>query len=54
MVRIMVGTLLDMGAKRLPEDAIRNALASGDRSLAGATAPAKGLRLEKVFYGEER
>lgn len=54
MVRIMVGTLLDMGASRLPADAIPKALASGDRSLAGATAPAKGLRLEKVFYGEER
>ena len=54
MVRIMVGTLLDMGAGRLPADAISKALESGDRDLAGATAPAKGLRLEKVFYGEER
>lgn len=54
MVRIMVGTLLDMGAGRLPADAICKALASGNRELAGATAPAKGLRLEKVFYGEER
>jgi len=54
MVRIMVGTLLDMGAGRLPADAIRAALESGNRDLAGATAPAKGLCLEKVFYGEER
>ncbi len=54
MVRIMVGTLLDMGAERLPADAIQKALDSGDRSFAGATAPAKGLRLEKVFYGEGR
>ena len=54
MVRIMVGTLLDMGAQRLPADAIVKALESGQRELAGATAPAKGLRLEKVFYGEEQ
>ncbi len=54
MVRIMVGTLLDMAAERLPADAIRRALSGRDRSFAGATAPAKGLRLEKVFYGEER
>lgn len=53
MVRIMVGTLLDMAAGRLPADTIGKALSSGDRSFAGATAPAKGLCLEKVFYGEE-
>lgn len=53
MVRIMVGTLLDMAAGRLPEDAILTALEKKDRSFAGATAPAKGLRLEEVFYGEE-
>jgi tRNA pseudouridine38-40 synthase len=52
MVRIMVGTLLDMGAGRLPADAVRTALETKDRSAAGATAPAKGLRLERVFYEE--
>lgn len=52
MVRIMVGTLMDMAAGRLPEDAILTALEKKDRALAGATAPAKGLRLEKVFYEE--
>ena len=50
MVRIMVGTLLDMAAGRLPQDAIKTALEKKDRSFAGATAPAKGLRLEKVLY----
>ncbi len=50
MVRIMVGTLLDMAAGRLPEDAIKIALNEKDRAFAGVTAPAKGLRLEKVLY----
>lgn len=52
MVRIMVGTLLDMAAGRLPTDAILMALDKKERGFAGATAPAKGLRLEKVFYEE--
>ncbi len=50
MVRIMVGTLLDIAADRLSEDALDEALQSGDRSCAGATAPAKGLFLEQVYY----
>lgn len=50
MVRIMVGTLLDIAAGRLPQDAIVTALEKQDRCFAGATAPAKGLRLEKVLY----
>lgn len=53
MVRIMVGTLLDIAGGKLTADTIPKALASGNRTLAGATAPAKGLVLEKVFYGEE-
>ncbi len=52
MVRIMVGTLLDMAAGRLPVTAIETALHSGKRESAGTTAPAKGLRLEKVLYEE--
>lgn len=50
MVRIMVGTLVDIGLERLPEDTVRRALQSGDRLDAGQTAPAKGLTLEEVFY----
>ena len=45
MVRIIAGTLLDVGAgKILPED-IPDLIASCDRSRAGNTAPAKGLTL---------
>ena len=50
MVRIMVGTLLDMDAGRIPWDALPAILLSRDRDRAGATAPACGLILEKVFY----
>ena len=53
MVRIMVGTLLDIAAGRFPADTVTAALRTGDRTLAGATAPAKGLFLKEVFYEKE-
>lgn len=52
MIRIMTGTLLEVGAgKRRPEE-IAGILASGDRKNAGETVPAKGLTLLWVSYGE--
>ena len=50
MVRIMVGTLLEMAAGRLPSDSIPTILGGRDRTAAGPTAPAQGLCLERVFY----
>ena len=50
MVRIMVGTMLDIHAGTLPGEAIRNAFSAPDRSLTGATAPAHGLTLFRVVY----
>lgn len=50
MVRILAGTLLEIGQGRRPTAAMREILASGDRSRAGRTAPACGLYLERVFY----
>ena len=50
MVRIMVGTLLDIEAGRLPRDSIDDIMASKRRDRAGATAPAHGLYLSQVFY----
>ena len=50
MVRIIVGTLLEIEAGRIPADAIPAILAARDRSQAGPTAPAKGLCLQQVFY----
>ncbi len=50
MVRIMVGTLLDVGiGKRKPED-MKEILAACDRTKAGRTAPGHGLYLWKVDY----
>ena len=50
MVRILVGTLLDIAEDRLPENAIQTALATKSRNAAGVTAPAQGLSLVDVFY----
>ena len=52
MVRIMVGTLAAVAAGRMSPEDIPLVLASGDRRLAGPTAPACGLYLDKVFYHE--
>ena len=50
MVRIMVGTLLEIAAGRIPADGIPAILAGCDRAAAGPTAPPQGLCLEQVFY----
>jgi len=50
MVRIIVGTLLEVAeGKKEPED-ILNILEAKDRTAAGRTAPAEGLYLNRVFY----
>ena len=50
MVRILTGTLLEVGlGQRQPEE-MGEILASRDRTRAGATAPAKGLTLWDVRY----
>ncbi len=50
MVRILAGTLMDVGQGRLPVDALRRAIDSRDRLCCGATAPACGLTLLRVHY----
>ncbi|MBQ9911488.1 MAG: tRNA pseudouridine(38-40) synthase TruA [Firmicutes bacterium] len=50
MVRIIVGTLVEVGlGKRTPES-VAETVASADRSKAGHTAPPQGLYLYEVFY----
>lgn len=49
MVRIIVGTLVDVGRGRLAAGAVARGLASGDRTALGMTAPAHGLVLDEVF-----
>jgi tRNA pseudouridine38-40 synthase len=48
MVRILVGTMVDVARGRLEPGAIERALAACDRRSAGTTAPAHGLVLERV------
>ena len=50
MVRIIAGTLIEIGKGKLPADCFRRALATGDRLCLGATAPACGLELTEVYY----
>ena len=51
-VRIMVGTLVEVGLGKRPPSSVAEALASADRMLAGATAPAHGLTLVRVTLGD--
>ncbi|GAC1444143.1 MAG: tRNA pseudouridine(38-40) synthase TruA [Vulcanimicrobiaceae bacterium] len=52
MVRIIVGTLLDVGAGRREPRDVAAMLAARDRRVAGPTAPAAGLTLVEVLYPE--
>ena len=50
MVRIVVGTLVEVGRGRRPIGQVAEILASKDRTKAGITAPAHGLELVSVRY----
>lgn len=50
MVRIMVGTLLEVGRGYWTPEQVRDILAAKDRKQAGPTAPPEGLCLMKVDY----
>ncbi len=50
MVRILVGTLVDVGRGRVAIEAIARMLETGDRKVGGMTAPARGLTLLRVLY----
>ncbi|QUH25471.1 tRNA pseudouridine(38-40) synthase TruA [Serpentinicella alkaliphila] len=50
MVRIIVGTLVEIGTDKRPIEDIEQILLSKDRRKAGHTAPPQGLILEKVYY----
>ena len=52
MVRTLAGTLIFAGRGRLDSRSIPRILEARDRALAGPVAPARGLALERVFYGE--
>ncbi len=50
MVRIVAGTLLEIGKGSLECDCIPKIIDAKDRNAAGPTAPAKGLTLVKIEY----
>lgn len=53
MVRVMVGTLVDIGRGRYTPMDIDRLLQCGERKEAGCTAPASGLCLIEVVYPEK-
>lgn len=50
MVRSIVGSLVEVGRGEKDSDTIQTAILTGDRSLAGRTAPPQGLALHRVDY----
>lgn len=53
MVRIMAGTMVEVGMRKRPAQDIARLLELKDRKQAGITAPPQGLYLVKVHYPEE-
>ncbi len=54
MVRIIAGTLIEVGLGRRDIDTVRRAILEGDRTDAGPTAPAKGLTLKRILYDTDQ
>ena len=52
MVRILTGTLLEVGTGKRAPKSVKDALESGSRADAGFLAPASGLCLMEAYYGE--
>ena len=50
MVRILTGTIIEVGLGKMDPEDIPNITASRDRSRAGMTVPACGLYLNRVWY----
>jgi tRNA pseudouridine38-40 synthase len=53
MVRAIVGTLIDVGRKKMSIEEFRSVIAEKKRSGAGFSVPACGLFLEEVTYPED-
>lgn len=50
MVRIIVGTLVDIGRGKMRSSSVPHIISLKNRKFAGHTAPPQGLYLEKVYY----
>ncbi len=53
MIRIIMGTLLEMHGERLPREHLENIIEARDRDYAGKTADPSGLYLKKIFYNPD-
>jgi len=53
MVRIIAGTLIDVGRGKIPVEDITEIIDSKDRKRGGHTAKASGLFLKRVYYNED-
>ena len=54
MVRIITGTLVDIGLGKKTPDDLPEIIGRKDRKFAGHTAPPQGLYLQEVFYDKEK
>ncbi|RKX93642.1 MAG: tRNA pseudouridine(38-40) synthase TruA [Spirochaetes bacterium] len=54
MIRSIIGTILETAPLSFPGERMKDILESGDRTMAGTTAPAKGLYFYKVRYDEQQ
>ncbi|MEM6517526.1 MAG: tRNA pseudouridine synthase A, partial [Bacteroidota bacterium] len=52
MVRAIVGTMIEIGLSKIPEDEFHTIIESKDRRMAGVSVPAQGLYLTKIEYPE--
>lgn len=52
MVRILTGTLLNVGTGQIEPEKVKEILEAKNRQMAGFPAPAKGLFLKEVYYEE--
>lgn len=50
MVRIIVGTLINVGREKIEANYISEIIAKKDRKLAGDCVPPNGLLLKEVYY----
>ena len=56
MVRIIAGTLVEVGRGHIKPEEVAGIIAAKDRAKAGPTAPARGLRLVEIelYYNLKR
>jgi len=54
MVRIIVGTLMDVGRGKYAPDKVKDILEATDRTAAGPTVPACGLMLKELHFLERK